>query len=322
MRALVDHFAAFGGRAAAGGVRPAEDGRAHVAPRRRGDRVEPDLRRRWRSTWGSGSSCAGRTAHSRRGPSRTWSAGSRARSSSSDASSTTRISRAARRVAPRGQHERPVAGHRRDAAARSARSGPPAPAARSRPDELALRIPIFVGPTGVVMHEGHQLLDAAARRSALAGTLYLYRQRVRIVAGRFEPIHPRLCTARRTLDPARAPCRSRSPRSRASAPSATCSASICSNSAARLSTTSPSSPTGGRGCGCAMSSELHELLARHGDEASALACRAPFAHGAPQPRSVVRRRVTSARCWTARSADMRRRAAPQRELALSHPPRG
>jgi transposase len=61
------------------------------------------------------------------------------------------------------------------------------------PDELALRMPIMVGPTAVVMHEGHSY-SMPPQAIGIAGTLYLYRQRVRIVAGRFEAVHPRLCT--------------------------------------------------------------------------------------------------------------------------------
>jgi transposase len=61
------------------------------------------------------------------------------------------------------------------------------------PDELALRMPIMVGPTAVVMHEGHSY-SMPPQAIGIAGTLYLYRQRVRIVAGRFEAIHPRLFT--------------------------------------------------------------------------------------------------------------------------------
>jgi len=62
------------------------------------------------------------------------------------------------------------------------------------PDELALRVPIFVGPTGAVMHEGHRY-SMPPQAIGIAGTLFLYRARVRIVAGRFESVHPRLFTA-------------------------------------------------------------------------------------------------------------------------------
>ena len=62
------------------------------------------------------------------------------------------------------------------------------------PDELALRLPIMVGPTGVVTHEGHSY-SMPPQAIGIAGTLYLYRQRVRIVAGRFEAVHRRLFAA-------------------------------------------------------------------------------------------------------------------------------
>ena len=60
-----------------------------------------------------------------------------------------------------------------------------------RPEELGLRIPIYVGPTGTVMHDGHAY-SMPAEAISMPGTLYLYRQRVRIVAGRYAAEHPRL----------------------------------------------------------------------------------------------------------------------------------
>jgi transposase len=53
------------------------------------------------------------------------------------------------------------------------------------PETLALRIPVFVGPTAEVMFEGvpYSMPPDAA---LIAGTLFLYEDRVRIVAGRFE----------------------------------------------------------------------------------------------------------------------------------------
>jgi transposase len=59
------------------------------------------------------------------------------------------------------------------------------------PETLALRIPIWVGPTGMVLHDTH-LYSMPPDAIGIAGTLFLYRDRVRIVAGRFEAIHPRL----------------------------------------------------------------------------------------------------------------------------------
>jgi len=61
---------------------------------------------------------------------------------------------------------------------------------RVAPDQLALRFPITVGPTADVVHDSNSYSmppDAAG----LAGTLFLYRDHVRIVAGRFEASHSR-----------------------------------------------------------------------------------------------------------------------------------
>lgn len=59
------------------------------------------------------------------------------------------------------------------------------------PEDLALRIPIYVGPTATVLHDTHVYsMDADA--IGIGGTLYLYPNRVRIVAGRFSADHPRL----------------------------------------------------------------------------------------------------------------------------------
>src|SRR5271166_3364710 len=58
------------------------------------------------------------------------------------------------------------------------------------PEKLALRIPIFVGPTAEVIFEGHSYsMDPDATN--IAGTVFLYRDRLRIVAGRFEALHRR-----------------------------------------------------------------------------------------------------------------------------------
>jgi len=59
------------------------------------------------------------------------------------------------------------------------------------PAELALRIPITVGPTGMVLHDTH-CYSMDPDSLGIPGTLYLYRDRVRIVAGRFEAVHTRL----------------------------------------------------------------------------------------------------------------------------------
>ena len=59
------------------------------------------------------------------------------------------------------------------------------------PADLALRVPVYVGPTGTVLHDT-QLYSMPPDAIGIAGTLFLYRSRVRIVAGRFEAKHPRL----------------------------------------------------------------------------------------------------------------------------------
>jgi len=58
------------------------------------------------------------------------------------------------------------------------------------PERLALRIPIFVGPTAEVMFEGvpYSMPPAATH---VAGTLFLYEHRLHIIAGRFEATHDR-----------------------------------------------------------------------------------------------------------------------------------
>lgn len=59
-----------------------------------------------------------------------------------------------------------------------------------KPEELALRFPVMVGPTGIVSHEG-RTYSMPPEAIGIPGTLYLYRERVRILAGRFESEHPR-----------------------------------------------------------------------------------------------------------------------------------
>jgi transposase len=58
------------------------------------------------------------------------------------------------------------------------------------PAELALRLPVSVGPTGVVVHDGHPY-SMPPDAIGVPGTLYLYRDRVRIIAGRFSAEHAR-----------------------------------------------------------------------------------------------------------------------------------
>jgi transposase len=59
------------------------------------------------------------------------------------------------------------------------------------PADLALRVPVVVGPTAEVLHDTHTY-SMAAEAIGIAGTLFLYRDRVRIVAGRFTVVHQRL----------------------------------------------------------------------------------------------------------------------------------
>ena len=59
------------------------------------------------------------------------------------------------------------------------------------PAALALRVPIVVGPTAAVLHETHPY-SMPPDAIGIPGTLFLYRDRVRIVAGRFEATHQRL----------------------------------------------------------------------------------------------------------------------------------
>jgi hypothetical protein len=58
------------------------------------------------------------------------------------------------------------------------------------PADLALRIPVSVSPMGVVMHDGHPY-SMPPDAIGLPATLYLYRDRVRIIAGRFSAEHVR-----------------------------------------------------------------------------------------------------------------------------------
>jgi len=59
------------------------------------------------------------------------------------------------------------------------------------PADLALRIPIVVSATAYVTHDTHRY-SMPSDAMGFSGTLYLYRDAVRIDAGRFEARHPRL----------------------------------------------------------------------------------------------------------------------------------
>jgi len=75
-------------------------------------------------------------------------------------------------------------------AVRLAEETPRLRALKVQPQELALRIPVYVGPTATVLHDGHAY-SMPPEAISMPATLYLYAQRVRIVAGRYEAEHPR-----------------------------------------------------------------------------------------------------------------------------------
>ncbi|MBI4484991.1 MAG: IS21 family transposase [Acidobacteria bacterium] len=58
------------------------------------------------------------------------------------------------------------------------------------PADLALRVPIVVGPTAEVIHDTHPY-SMPPDAIGIPGTLFLYRDRVRIIAGRFDVRHQR-----------------------------------------------------------------------------------------------------------------------------------
>jgi hypothetical protein len=61
------------------------------------------------------------------------------------------------------------------------------------PEHLALRVPIVVSPMATVLHEGHPY-SMPPEAIGIAGTVFLYRDRLRIRAGRYEAVHRRLFT--------------------------------------------------------------------------------------------------------------------------------
>lgn len=75
-------------------------------------------------------------------------------------------------------------------AVRLSEEAPRLRALKVRPKDLALRIPVYVGPTGTVLHDGHPY-SMPPEAISMPATLYLYADRVRIVAGRYEVNHPR-----------------------------------------------------------------------------------------------------------------------------------
>jgi len=59
-----------------------------------------------------------------------------------------------------------------------------------KPHNLVLRFPVVVGPTSFVLFETHEYMVPAAA-IGISGTLFLYRDRVRIVVGRNEVVYER-----------------------------------------------------------------------------------------------------------------------------------
>ena len=64
-----------------------------------------------------------------------------------------------------------------------------------QPEDLALRIPVYVGPTGTVVYDGHAY-SMPPQAISMPATLFLYAQRVQIVAGKYAAQHPRKFVAK------------------------------------------------------------------------------------------------------------------------------
>ncbi len=94
-------------------------------------------------------------------------------------------------VAPGGQLSAPFAGDRVIPAERLGQEQQRLRPAKVQADELALRVPVSVGVTGYVIHDTHPY-SMPPEAAGLPATLYLYRDRVRIIAGRHQAEHPRL----------------------------------------------------------------------------------------------------------------------------------
>lgn len=60
-----------------------------------------------------------------------------------------------------------------------------------KPENLALRYPVFVGPTATVSFKG-SFYSMPPEASGIPGTLFLYQNKVRIVAGPHTVVHPRM----------------------------------------------------------------------------------------------------------------------------------
>jgi len=86
--------------------------------------------------------------------------------------------------------ERPCRANGIIPAVRLAEEAPRLRPLKVRPAALALRIPVYVGPTGTVLYDGHAY-SMPPEAISMPATLYLYADRVRIVAGRYKAEHPR-----------------------------------------------------------------------------------------------------------------------------------
>jgi len=69
---------------------------------------------------------------------------------------------------------------------------------RLRPAEMALRLPVSVGPTAMVEHETNKY-SMPPEACGFPGTLHLFADRLRIVAGRYRAEHPRLPAGSRRI---------------------------------------------------------------------------------------------------------------------------
>lgn len=59
------------------------------------------------------------------------------------------------------------------------------------PQDLALKHPIYVGPTAMVRFES-RLYSMPPEAACIAGTMYVYKDSIRMTAGSYEAIHPRV----------------------------------------------------------------------------------------------------------------------------------
>ena len=177
-----------------------------VDQRRPGHRMESDLRRRGARSWARASKSAGRPVPRQKGSIENlvgWVKGSffKQRRFLDDADLRTQLAEwrtevNTRASVPRDRASSPPCGSRR-----SARGSAPLKIA---PAQLALRVPVVVGPTAEVLHDTHPY-SMPPDAIGIAGTLFLYRDRVRIVAGRFEARPSAAVRAACQVDAARAP---------------------------------------------------------------------------------------------------------------------